>query len=79
MKEYQIFVTAKQGIYDPAGKTTKSALDSLGYKGVNDLKIGKFIQMQCEDGVSLDTVTEMCEKLLVNPIIEDFRIEETGV
>jgi phosphoribosylformylglycinamidine synthase len=78
MKNYQIFVTGKQGIFDPAGKTAQNALDNLGYEGVTDLKIGKFIQMSCDDNVSLATVTEMCEKLLANPIIEDFRIEEAG-
>jgi phosphoribosylformylglycinamidine synthase len=79
MKEYRIFVTGKQGIFDPAGKTAQNALDNLGYEGVEDLKIGKFIQMTCGDGVSLEMVTEMCEKLLANPIIEDFRIEGEGV
>ncbi len=78
MKQYQIFVTGKQGIFDPAGKTAQNALDNLGYTGIEDLKIGKFIQLSCEDSVSLDTVTEMCEKLLANPIIEDFRIDEVG-
>jgi phosphoribosylformylglycinamidine synthase len=78
MKEYQIFVTGKQGIFDPAGKTAQNALDNLGYEGVTDLKIGKFIQLSCEDTVSGETVREMCEKLLANPIIEDFRIEQTG-
>jgi phosphoribosylformylglycinamidine synthase len=76
MKEYRIFVTGKQGIFDPAGKTAQNALENLGYEGVADLKIGKFIQMRCEDGVGLEEVTEMCEKLLANPIIEDFRIEQ---
>jgi phosphoribosylformylglycinamidine synthase len=76
MKHYQIFVTGKQGIFDPAGKTAQNALDNLGYKGVADLKIGKFIQLSCDESVSRQTVTEMCEKLLANPIIEDFRIEE---
>jgi phosphoribosylformylglycinamidine synthase len=79
MKEYRIFVTGKQGIFDPAGKTAQNALDNLGYEGVEDIKIGKFIQMACDDSVSPETVTEMCEKLLANPIIEDFRIEGGGV
>lgn len=76
MKHYQILVTGKQGIFDPAGTTAKNALDNLGYSGICDLKIGKFIELSCEDEVSLEKVTEMCEKLLANPIIEDFRIVE---
>jgi phosphoribosylformylglycinamidine synthase len=78
MKHYQVFVTGKQGIFDPAGKTAQNALDNLGYTGIDDLKIGKFVQIACEDSVSLETVTEMCEKLLANPIIEDFRIVEVN-
>ena len=76
MKRYSIYVTGKQGIFDPAGKTAQNAIDNLGFEGIEDLKIGKFIQMVCDDSVSLASVTTMCEKLLANPIIEDFRIEE---
>ncbi|MDR0347092.1 MAG: phosphoribosylformylglycinamidine synthase subunit PurS [Coriobacteriales bacterium] len=76
MREYRIFVTGKQGIFDPAGKTAQNALDNLGYEGIEDLKIGKYIQLRCDEKVALATVTEMCERLLANPIIEDFRIEE---
>jgi len=78
MKHYRIYVTGKKGIFDPAGKTAQNALDNLGYKGIDNLRIGKFIQLSCEDDVTLDTVTQMCNKLLANPIIEDFRIEEEG-
>jgi phosphoribosylformylglycinamidine synthase len=76
MKNYQIYVTAKQGIFDPAGATAQNALANLGYKGVENVKIGKFIEISAADNVDLDTVTEMCQKLLANPIIEDFSIEE---
>ena len=78
MAKYRIYVTGKQGIFDPAGKTAQNALDNLGYTGIEDLKIGKYIQLSCADDVSPEKVTEMCEKLLANPIIEDFRIEEVG-
>lgn len=73
---YNIYVTAKQGIFDPAGATAKNALDRLGFTGVEEVKIGKFIELETAEGVSRDEVTKMCEKLLANPIIEDFRIEE---
>ena len=78
MKEYQIFVTGKPGIYDPAGNCAKNALEGLGFEGIIDLKIGKFIQLSCDDTVSAADITAMCEKLLANPIIENFRIEEVG-
>ncbi|MDR1421409.1 MAG: phosphoribosylformylglycinamidine synthase subunit PurS [Coriobacteriales bacterium] len=76
MMRYEVYVTGKPGIFDPAGKTTAGALSNLGYAGVAQVRIGKFIQLSCDDSVSLEQLTEMCEKLLANPIIEDYRIEE---
>ncbi|MCL1891125.1 MAG: phosphoribosylformylglycinamidine synthase subunit PurS [Coriobacteriia bacterium] len=78
MKHYDIYVTSKQGIFDPAGTTVNHALENLGYEGVKDVRIGKFIQLETADEVELATVQEMCEKLLANPVIEDFRIEESA-
>lgn len=76
MKRYNIYVTAKQGIFDPAGATSKNALANLGFTGIEDVKIGKYIQLEVADEVSREDVATMCEKLLANPVIEDFRIEE---
>ncbi|MDO9108594.1 MAG: phosphoribosylformylglycinamidine synthase subunit PurS [Coriobacteriia bacterium] len=73
MARYEIYVTYKKGIFDPPGATAKRALDNLGYAGIEDVKIGKYIQMTGD--MSEATVREMCEKLLANPVIEDFRIE----
>jgi len=73
MARYEIYVTYKQGIFDPPGATAEHALANLGYEGVNSVKIGKFIRLDADAG--LPAVTEMCEKLLANPVIEDFRIE----
>lgn len=75
MKHYEIFVTGKQGIFDPAGETSKKALLNLGYDGVNDVRIGKFIQLEVADDVTEEDVKEMCEKLLSNPVIEDYEIK----
>ena len=76
MAHYEIFVTYKQGIFDPPGATAERALASLGYAGVEEVKIGKYIRLAGD--VTLEQVTEMCEKLLANPVIEDFRIEPVG-
>ena len=73
MARYEIYVTYKQGIFDPPGATAERALANLGYVGVNSVKIGKFIRLDAD--ADLATVTEMCGKLLANPVIEDFRIE----
>lgn len=76
VKHYNIYVTAKQGIFDPAGATSKNALENLGFAGVEEVKISKYIQLEVADSVSKDDVALMCEKLLANPVIEDYRIEE---
>jgi phosphoribosylformylglycinamidine synthase subunit PurS len=74
---YEIYVTSKAGIFDPAGEQAKLALLNLGYKKVGGVHIGKFIELDVEDGTSLDEVKEMCEKLLANPVIEDYEIKQT--
>jgi phosphoribosylformylglycinamidine synthase subunit PurS len=73
MARYEIFVTYKKGIFDPPGATALRALQNLGYEGVEEVKIGKFIRLAAN--ADLDTVREMCDKLLANPVIEDYRIE----
>jgi phosphoribosylformylglycinamidine synthase len=73
MASYEIYVTYKAGIFDPPGATAERALANLGYEGVSSVKIGKFIRLEAD--ADLASVTEMCAKLLANPVIEDFRIE----
>ena len=73
MARYEIYVTYKAGIFDPPGATAERALANLGYEGISEVKIGKFIRLAGD--VTAEQVTEMCEKLLANPVIEDFRIE----
>ena len=76
MARYEIYVTYKKGIFDPPGATAERALVNLGYEGVHEVKIGKYIRMEAD--ADLATVSEMCQKLLANPVIEDFRIEIVG-
>jgi phosphoribosylformylglycinamidine synthase PurS subunit len=73
MARYEIYVTYKPGIFDPPGATAERALVNLGYEGVNEVKIGKYIRLDAD--ADLATVSEMCQKLLANPVIEDYRIE----
>ena len=75
MKKYEILVTAKKGIFDPAGETSKTALFALGYEGVSNVSIGKYIELDVEDSVTTTQVEEMCKKLLSNPVIEDYLIK----
>lgn len=72
MARYDIYVTYREGIFDPAGATASRALGQMGYDSVKSVQIGKFIQLQAD--ADLAEVTEMCEKLLANPVIEDYRI-----
>lgn len=79
MARYEIFVTFKKGIFDPPGATAQRALVNLGYEEVVDVKIGKYIQLEVSDVPDeAGRVTEMCDKLLANPVIEDYRIETSG-
>ena len=73
MARYEIFVTYKKGIFDPPGATAERALQNLGYEGVESVRIGKYIQIAADADEA--TVREMCDKLLANPVIEDYRIE----
>jgi phosphoribosylformylglycinamidine synthase len=76
MARYEIYVTYKDGIFDPPGATAERALVNLGYDEVEEVRIGKYIQLSIADGDGEDTrVQEMCDKLLANPVIEDYRIE----
>jgi phosphoribosylformylglycinamidine synthase len=79
MSKVKIYVTHKKGILDPQGKTVEAALKSLGYKNVSNVHIGKYIELEIEglkDKAKIESqVKEMCEKLLSNPIIEQYRFE----
>jgi len=71
-------VFLKDGVLDPQGKAAHHALDSLGFDGVADVRIGKqiIIQLDTEDKVKAEAeVKEMCEILLANTVIEDYTIE----
>jgi len=78
MARFEIYVTYKKGIFDPPGATAERALQNLGYSEVEQVKIGKYIQLEVADGTPVEKVREMCDKLLANPVIEDYRIESAG-
>lgn len=81
MKKVKVYVTLKPGVLDPQGKATGESLHSLGYEEVKEVRIGKVIELQVEDGPELEArVKEMCEKLLVNPAMEiyNFQVEEVA-
>ncbi|MDJ0977004.1 MAG: phosphoribosylformylglycinamidine synthase subunit PurS [Erythrobacter sp.] len=71
----RIHVRLKPGVLDPQGRAVHHALEGLGFEGVEDVRIGRLIEMDVAQGTSLSALTNMCEKLLANTVIEDFAIE----
>ncbi|WP_067725220.1 MULTISPECIES: phosphoribosylformylglycinamidine synthase subunit PurS [Oceanobacillus] len=76
MRKVTVYITLKQGVLDPQGKAIQESLNSLGYNEIEDARVGKYIELKVEDGPNLEArVTEMCDKLLANPVIEDYRFD----
>lgn len=71
----RVHVMLKNGVLDPQGEAVRHALGTLGFDGVNGVRQGKVIELDLADGTSEATVTEMCEKLLANTVIESYRVE----
>ncbi|MDP2688889.1 MAG: phosphoribosylformylglycinamidine synthase subunit PurS [Deltaproteobacteria bacterium] len=74
----KVYVTLKNGVLDPQGKAVMGALKSMSFGEVSDVRIGKFMELELnapskEAGQA--RVKEMCEKLLANTVIENYRIE----
>ena len=70
-----VTVMLKPGVLDPQGEAVKSALGSLGFDGVEGVRQGKVIELDLAPGTTEAQVTEMCEKLLANTVIESYRVE----
>jgi phosphoribosylformylglycinamidine synthase subunit PurS len=71
----KVTVTYKKGVLDPQGKTILGSLHQLGYKEVTDVKAGKILELSLPKAQLEKKVREMCEKLLANPIIEDYQLD----
>lgn len=71
----RVHVMLKDGVLDPQGEAVRHALGALGFDGVNSVRQGKVIELDLADGTPETSVTEMCEKLLANTVIEGYRIE----
>jgi phosphoribosylformylglycinamidine synthase PurS subunit len=71
----RVVVTLKPGVLDPQGKAVHHALTGLGFAGVNDVRIGRLIELDVADGTGDATIEDMARKLLANTVIENFRIE----
>ena len=74
----KIFISFKEGVLDPQGKAVERSLHSLGYQEVRDVRMGKYIEIELEASsreAAEARIREMCDKLLANPVIEDYRFE----
>lgn len=73
-----IHVTLKSGVLDPQGKAVQHALGSLGFSSVEDVRQGKFIELELnetDEGKARAELDEMCKQLLANTVIENYSIE----
>jgi phosphoribosylformylglycinamidine synthase subunit PurS len=77
----QVFVTLKRGVLDPQGKAIEHSLHSLGFEEVQEVRLGKYVDLQLRDGdrdAAAKRLDEMCRQLLANGVIEDYRYEIVG-
>jgi phosphoribosylformylglycinamidine synthase subunit PurS len=67
----KVLIRPKEGILDPQGKAVERALPALGFEGVSNVRVGRLVELETDDPKQLDS---LCEKLLANPLIEDFEV-----
>ncbi len=74
----RVFVTPKRGILDPQGKAVQQGLHALGFVEVGDVRVGKLVELTLKDlsrDAAADRLRAMCDRLLANKVIEDYRVE----
>jgi phosphoribosylformylglycinamidine synthase len=68
----KVLIRPKEGILDPQGKAVERALPALGFEGIHDVRVGRLVELEIDDPAKLESLSE---KLLANPLIEDFEVE----
>jgi phosphoribosylformylglycinamidine synthase subunit PurS len=68
----RVLIRPKDGILDPQGQTVERALPALGFEGASQVRIGRLVELDVDDP---SQVPAMCEKLLANPLIEDYEVQ----
>jgi phosphoribosylformylglycinamidine synthase len=68
-----VLIRPKEGILDPQGQAVERALPALGFEGVTDVRVGRLVELEVDDASQVDA---MCQKLLSNPLVEDYEIQE---
>lgn len=74
----RVHVSLKPGVLDPQGRAVHHALAGLGFAGVEDVRIGRAIELEVAEGTDDAALDAMCRQLLANTVIEDYRIEKLG-
>ena len=77
----RVFVTLKPSVFDPQGKTIADALHTMGYESVDDVRQGKYFELEVKAGSADQAralVAEVADKLLANTVIESYRVEVDG-
>ena len=67
----RVLIRPKEGILDPQGQAVERALPALGFEGASEVRVGRLVELEVQDASRLN---EMCERLLANPLIEDYEV-----
>ncbi len=76
--QVSVYITLKSGVLDPEGETLKQSLNRLDFDEVSEVRVGKYLELNVkedDESRAVSRVEEMCESLLANPVIEDYRVE----
>ena len=75
----KVYVTLKPSVLDPQGKAIHHSVESLGYKGIGDIRQGKYFELEIDDAVpateAQKSIEQIAKDVLANPVIEDYRVE----
>ena len=74
----RVHVSLKPGVLDPQGRAVHHALEGMGFSGVRDVRVGRTVELDADESTSDAQLTDMCEKLLANTVIESYRIEKVA-
>ncbi|WP_213975184.1 phosphoribosylformylglycinamidine synthase subunit PurS [Tepidanaerobacter acetatoxydans] len=74
----RVFTFPKTGVLDPQGSAIKATISNIGFKDVQDIQTGKYYEVRinaCDAAKAKEIMKELCEKVLVNPVVEDYKFE----
>lgn len=73
MKLVKVHITLKEGVLDPQGKAVQGSLNTLGYDNVEEVRVGKYLELTVKNDANIEQeIEDMCHKLLANPVIENY-------